>query len=642
MSPVRRRCWSRTAARSPSASSAAATRWASPPSRSYSDADRAALHVRLADEAVRDRAAAPRRESYLRMRRDRSRSRRSAGATPIHPGYGFLSENATLRARRSTTPGSRGSARRRRAIDAMGSKTGGRAHDGARPASRSSRARREPLDDLAEATARRGRGRLPGHAQGRGRRRRQGDAPRRPGRGSRRRARAARDPRRRSSFGDDTVYVEKLVERPRHVEIQVLGDAHGTVVHLFERDCSIQRRHQKVRRGDAVPGAAGRRRAQTMAEVAVSAAKAVGYVGAGTCEFLLRASDRRLLLPRDEHPAPGRAPDHRDGHRRRSRAGAAPHRGRRAALVHARTISSQRGHAIECRIYAEDRVATDSGRRPARIARLPRARGPVGAGRRRRRTRACEVPIHYDPMIAKLVVWGADRDEAIARARRALQRLPRGRRAAPRSRSSSRSSTTRSSCPARYDTGFITPEWLDAHLGDAPASDDVVARRGRGGVRTRRSRTPAGGDGRRLGLEAPTVAGRGPTRDGRRDRRGSHRPGRGHRGPRWRVPRVAGDGGPPRRIDAGRLGARRVVARRRRHRRTVAVHRRRGRSSTAQVDGHGLVGTVVDPRAQGARRARRRQRGRGPHADAGRVVRVLVKGRRRRDEGSGRWSSSRR
>ena len=156
-----------------------------------------------------------------------------------------------------------------------------------------------------------------------------------------------------AAFGVGDVYLEKYVEAPRHIEFQILGDHHGNVVHLGERECSIQRRHQKLHRGGAVDRRSPTRCAARWARTVVDAARAVQYTNAGTVEFLMDA-DGQLLLHGGEHAPPGRAPGHRDGDRHRHRQGADPDRGGRAAVVQAGRRRRSRGHAIECRINAED------------------------------------------------------------------------------------------------------------------------------------------------------------------------------------------------------------------------------------------------------------------------------------------------
>ena len=155
----------------------------------------------------------------------------------------------------------------------------------------------------------------------------------------------------KNAFGDDRVFIEKFIEEPRHIEIQVLGDAHGNVVYLWERECSIQRRHQKVIEEAPSPflDEATRR---AMGEQAVALARAVRYQSAGTVEFVV-GKDKSFLLPGDEHPAPGRAPGHRADHRARPRRADDPRRRRRAASLHPGP-GPPRGLGVECRINAED------------------------------------------------------------------------------------------------------------------------------------------------------------------------------------------------------------------------------------------------------------------------------------------------
>ena len=146
----------------------------------------------------------------------------------------------------------------------------------------------------------------------------------------------------KAAFGDDAVYLEKAIVRPRHIEIQVFGDEHGGAVHLYERDCSIQRRNQKVIEESPSPAIDDETRAR-MGEVAVRAARSVGYVGAGTIEMLLRRGGAQLLLPGDEHAPAGRAPGHRARDRRRS--GALAARGRAGRDAAARAGGRSRGGA---------------------------------------------------------------------------------------------------------------------------------------------------------------------------------------------------------------------------------------------------------------------------------------------------------
>ena len=260
------------------------------------------------------------------------------------------------------------------------------------------------------------------------------------------------------SFGDGSVYIEKLVVDPRHVEIQVLADAHGAVVHLFERDCSIQRRHQKVVEETPCPVLPAATRA-AMGKVACDAARAVAYEGAGTCEFLLGADGSFYFLEMNtrlqvEHPITEMITGVDLVHAQLRVASGEP-------LWFGQDELQIRGHAIECRIYAEDARA---GFRPA-PGPLHGYREPTGPWVRVDSgvVEGMEVPIHYDPMIAKLVVWGADRDEAIDRCRRALKHY--------------QIVGTPTSIPfflalfddpafraGRYTTGFITSEWLEAHL----------------------------------------------------------------------------------------------------------------------------------------------------------------------------------
>jgi hypothetical protein len=343
----------------------------------YSDCDRQARHVREADQAfhIGPSEAA---QSYLRIDRILEVARAPA-PTAVHPGYGFLAENAGFAAR-AATPGSPSSAPRPR--PSRHGQQDRRAPDRGR-GRRARRARhRDPFPDDA-ATTRcwpPPTHRLSDRRQGGGGRRRQGHAG---GRGPRVAAGAIRTARSEagSAFGDSAVYLERQIIRPRHIEIQLLGDQHGTVIPFVERECSIQRRHQKVvEESPSLACDAGSAAADGARGRAV--ARAVGYTNAGTIEFLLDAG-RLVLLPRDEHAAAGRASRHRDGHQPRPRALADPHRARRAA----RHRSRARAHAARPR----DRVPhLRGGSRPrlhAVAGAHPRHPSRIRAGDPRRRRR---------------------------------------------------------------------------------------------------------------------------------------------------------------------------------------------------------------------------------------------------------------
>jgi acetyl-CoA carboxylase biotin carboxylase subunit len=218
-----------------------------------------------------------------------------------------------------------------------------------------------------------------------------------------------------SAFGDDRVYLEKAITRPRHVEVQVLADHDGHAVHLFERECSVQRRHQKVVEESPSPLLTPGLRAE-MGALAVALVRRTGYVNAGTLEFLVGEDRRPYFLEMNtrlqvEHPVTEMVTgvDIVQAQIRIAQ-------GERLALR--QEDLAQRGHAIECRVYAED---PDAGflPSPGRIAAL---RAPSGPGIRDDSgyDEGATVPIHYDPLVSKLVAWGATREDAIARMRRAV------------------------------------------------------------------------------------------------------------------------------------------------------------------------------------------------------------------------------
>src|SRR5437667_3678567 len=219
-----------------------------------------------------------------------------------------------------------------------------------------------------------------------------------------------------SSFGDDRVLIEKYVLRPRHVEIQVFADNHGNCVYLFERDCSVQRRHQKVLEEAPAPGMTEARRRQ-MGEAAVAAARAVNYSGAGTVEFIADQEGRFYFMEMNtrlqvEHPVTEMITGQDLVEWQLQVASGAP-------LPLAQEQLSLHGHALEARIYAED---PDKGFLPS-TGRLVHLAPPAQSEHVRVDTgveQGDEITPHYDPMIAKLIVWGADRRQALARMRQAL------------------------------------------------------------------------------------------------------------------------------------------------------------------------------------------------------------------------------
>jgi 3-methylcrotonyl-CoA carboxylase alpha subunit len=380
----------------------------------YSDADRKALHVREADAAVR-LGPAPARESYLAVDRV-MKAALAAGAEAVHPGYGFLSENPELaeacarakvvfvgppaaairamgdkseakalmvRAGVPVVPGYHGAAQEHRRLKAEAGKIGypvlikAAAGGGGKGMKTAAGPR-----DFDEAVA-----------------------------SARREAKAA--------FGDDRVLLEKYLVRPRHVEVQVFADSRGNTVSLFERDCSLQRRHQKIIEEAPAPGLATSKR-EEMAQAAVSAAKAVGYLGAGTIEFLLDEDGAFYFMEMNtrlqvEHPVTEMITglDLVEWQLRVAAGERLPRLGPELAIA---------GHAVEARLYAED---PDRGFLPqtGRIGRLRfPATGPtvrVDSGI----TEGDTISPYYDPLIAKVIAWGEDRGAAVRRVEGALAQI---------------------------------------------------------------------------------------------------------------------------------------------------------------------------------------------------------------------------
>ncbi len=380
----------------------------------YSDADRQAPHVRAADFAVH-LGAAPARDSYLDAAKVIAAAQ-AAGADAVHPGYGFLSERAHF-ARACEAAGLVFVGPPSSSLEQMGSKVGARrlmveagvpVVPGEAPADQSDAA-------LTAAIARVGYPALIKPSAG------GGGIGMKIVRAATEAADALAAARReaKASFGDATLYVERLIERPRHVEIQIFADAHGHVVHLFERECSVQRRHQKMVEESPCPALSPSVR-QAMGRAAVAAATAVGYRNAGTCEFLLEGEgdiarfyflemNTRLQV---EHPVTECVVGVDLVRTQLLVAGGEP-------LPFTQDGLTQRGHAIECRIYAEDPAQgfiPQAG--PLLLYREPQGPGirvdsGVAAG--------SVVSVHYDPMLSKLIVWAETREDARRRALAALR-----------------------------------------------------------------------------------------------------------------------------------------------------------------------------------------------------------------------------
>jgi acetyl-CoA carboxylase biotin carboxylase subunit len=376
----------------------------------FSDADRDALHVRLADEA-HPIGPAPASQSYLRAERLVEVACRT-GAEAVHPGYGFLSENAGFAeacrqaglvfvgppADAIRTMGDKTAARRAAAAAGVPLVPGGREPVGSdAEADRLARELGYPV--MIKAA-------MGGGGKGMRRVAGPGELP-----AALRLARSEAG----SAFGDSAVYVEKAIVEPRHVEIQVLADGHGHVVHLGERECSIQRRHQKLVEEAPSPCVdAGLR--QAMGDAACRLLAAVGYEGAGTVEFLVDAGRHFYFLEVNtrlqvEHPVTELVTG-LDLVREQLRLAAGE------SLGYGQSDVGVRGWAIECRVSAED-PAAGFVPSPGRISAWRPPAGPwvrVDAGV----AEGVEVPLHYDPLMAKLIVWGRHREEAVARMAAAL------------------------------------------------------------------------------------------------------------------------------------------------------------------------------------------------------------------------------
>ena len=379
----------------------------------YSDADRLSPHVRAANDAVHI-GTAPSPDSYLNIQKLVESAQRT-GCGAVHPGYGFLSERAAF-ATAVVEAGLTFVGPPAAAIQAMGDKTQARRrmqaagvpvvpgliralHDAA-DAEREAKVLGFPV--LVKASAGGG------------------------GKGMRvvrtaeemRGAYQAAQSEARKAFGDGSLYLERYVERPRHIEVQILADTHGRCVSLGERECSIQRRHQKlIEESPSVVVAPGLRR--RMGEAATAAATAVGYVGAGTVEFLLTSDGEYYFLEMNtriqvEHPVTELVYGV-DLVREQLRIAAGQ------PMRVASGLLQPRGHAIECRITAEDPF---NGFLPATgVVQYLRVPGGPGVRWDGGIEPGNEVTLYYDPLLAKLIVWGETRDVALQRLRRALREL---------------------------------------------------------------------------------------------------------------------------------------------------------------------------------------------------------------------------
>lgn len=375
----------------------------------YSEVDRTQPHVLAADLAM-PIGPAPARDSYLNQAAILAAAKR-AGAGAVHPGYGFLAENASF-ARAVEEAGLIWIGPPPAVIELLGSKTAAR--ELARRVGAPIVPGTDPLPDAAAARRFADQVGYPillkavGGGGGKGMR-----VVRSPEEVDEALARASSEGK--AFFADDRVYAEKLIERPRHIEVQILGDRAGTILHFGERECSLQRRHQKV--VEETPSVAvDAVLRQRLGEAAVAVARGAGYRSAGTVEFLLAPDGQFYFLEVNtrlqvEHPITEvvYGVD-------------LVHLMIREALGETLQLRQEhilpRGHAIECRVYAEDPLRGFAPS-PGIIQLLERPGGPgvrVDSGVRT----GSVVPLEYDPMLAKLIVYGADREESLARLRRAL------------------------------------------------------------------------------------------------------------------------------------------------------------------------------------------------------------------------------
>ncbi len=376
----------------------------------YSDVDRKALHVRYADEAYPIGPALS-TESYLRIDRMIEVARRS-GAEAIHPGYGFLAENPDF-ARACADAGLVFIGPPVAAMELMGSKTASRRAlmQAGLPVVPGTDRNLETLEEVERVAGEIGYPvMLKASAGGGGKGLRLVFAPEEL-ESAYRNARSEAQ----NAFNDPAIYLEKYLERPRHIEIQILGDQHGNLIYLGERECSLQRRHQKVMEECPSPLVDDDLR-HRMGKTAVRIGKLAGYFNAGTVEFLVNQKREFYFLEMNtrlqvEHPVTEMVMGIDMVKEQLRIAAGEPLRWRQEDV-------RLRGAALECRIYAED-PANNFFPSPGLIQRLQAPRGP-GIRSDSGVYEGWTVPLEYDPLLAKLVVWGNDRAEAVARLRRAL------------------------------------------------------------------------------------------------------------------------------------------------------------------------------------------------------------------------------
>ena len=376
----------------------------------YSDADRNNLHVILADEAYYI-GPSPSKESYLNID-NIIKAIRQSGADAVHPGYGFLSENAEFaRALKKIDVTFIGPTPEN--IEAMGDKLAARALmiKAGVPTVPGSPGPVETLAQAQQVVEKIGLPIIIKASAGGG------------GKGMRivhemkeldGAFRAARSEG-LNYFKNDTVYIERFINSPKHIEIQVFGDTHGNVVHLFERECSVQRRNQKLVEETPSISVPSQVR-EKMGQVAVDAAKAINYIGAGTIEFIFDNVSKEFFFMemntrlQVEHPVTEMVTGYDLVHEQISVA-------QGHGLSFKQPDIRQNGHAIEVRICAEDPVTFAPS--PGKVRRCRNPQGPFirvdGYA-----YPGCDVPLYYDPMVSKLIAWGRNRSEAIMRLQRAL------------------------------------------------------------------------------------------------------------------------------------------------------------------------------------------------------------------------------